>query len=91
MLITGAAGFLGSCLSQRLLSAGHDVIGVDNFSSGQRSRFAVLQQHPRFTGFEYGVECEEILTLSRWRTYRRYIIWLLRLRRGFIRPLHWKR
>ncbi|WP_347880733.1 NAD-dependent epimerase/dehydratase family protein [Paenibacillus sp. F411] len=64
MLITGAAGFLGSCLSQRLLSAGHDVIGVDNFSSGQRSRFAVLQQHPRFTGFEYGVECEEILTLK---------------------------
>jgi UDP-glucose 4-epimerase len=35
-LVTGAAGFIGSNLTDRLLSAGHDVIGYDNFSTGQR-------------------------------------------------------
>ena len=35
-VITGCAGFIGSSLTDRLLSMGHEVVGVDNFSSGQR-------------------------------------------------------
>ncbi|MCF8163515.1 MAG: NAD-dependent epimerase/dehydratase family protein [Sulfuritalea sp.] len=35
-IITGCAGFIGSSLTDRLLSMDHDVVGVDNFSSGQR-------------------------------------------------------
>jgi UDP-glucose 4-epimerase len=35
-IITGCAGFIGSSLVDRLLSMGHLVVGVDNFSSGQR-------------------------------------------------------
>jgi UDP-glucuronate decarboxylase len=31
VLVTGCAGFLGSHLCERLLDAGHDVLGVDNF------------------------------------------------------------
>ena len=34
-LITGCAGFIGSSLTDRLLQAGHEVVGIDNFSTGQ--------------------------------------------------------
>src|SRR3982074_1712225 len=34
--VTGAAGFIGSSLVDRLLAAGHSVVGYDNFSTGQR-------------------------------------------------------
>lgn len=36
VIVTGCAGFVGSNLVDRLLASGHDVIGVDNFSTGQR-------------------------------------------------------
>lgn len=35
MLVTGAAGFIGSNMVDRLLNAGHEVIGIDNLSTGQ--------------------------------------------------------
>ena len=35
VFVTGAAGFIGSSLTDRLLSAGHEVVGWDNFSTGQ--------------------------------------------------------
>ena len=34
--VTGAAGFIGSSLVDRLLASGHSVVGYDNFSTGQR-------------------------------------------------------
>src|SRR5712671_2964394 len=34
--VTGAAGFIGSSLVDRLLASGHNVVGYDNFSTGQR-------------------------------------------------------
>ncbi len=40
-LITGAAGFIGSTLADRLLSLGHEVVAYDNFSTG-RSEFIAL-------------------------------------------------
>jgi UDP-glucose 4-epimerase len=36
VFITGAAGFIGSTLADRLLAQGHEVTGYDNFSTGQR-------------------------------------------------------
>lgn len=40
ILVTGAAGFIGSNLADGLLAAGHEVRGLDNFSTGQRSNLA---------------------------------------------------
>jgi UDP-glucuronate decarboxylase len=42
ILVTGGAGFIGAHLVRRLLSAGHQVIVLDNFSSGLRSNLAGL-------------------------------------------------
>jgi dTDP-glucose 4,6-dehydratase len=43
ILVTGAAGFLGSHLTDRLLGDGHTVAGVDNLSTGSRENFAHLK------------------------------------------------
>jgi UDP-glucose 4-epimerase len=51
-LVTGAAGFIGSSLVDRLLGLGHDVVGVDNFCTGQREFVRVACTHPRFTLIE---------------------------------------
>ena len=48
VLVTGAAGFLGSHLTDRLLSDGHTVFGVDNLSTGDLDNLAHLGGHPRF-------------------------------------------
>jgi UDP-glucose 4-epimerase len=48
-LVTGAAGFIGSHLTDALLSRGHEVVGLDNFSTGQ-DRFLDDAAHcDRFT------------------------------------------
>ena len=36
IVVTGCAGFIGSNLVDRLLGNGHEVVGIDNFSTGQR-------------------------------------------------------
>lgn len=48
VLVTGAAGFLGSHLCDRLLSEGHTIVGVDNLSTGAPENVAHLDGHPRF-------------------------------------------
>jgi dTDP-glucose 4,6-dehydratase len=48
VLVTGAAGFLGSHLADRLLAEGHTVAGVDNLSTGDRENIAHLAAEPRF-------------------------------------------
>jgi dTDP-glucose 4,6-dehydratase len=55
VLITGAAGFLGSHLSDRLLSEGHTVLGVDNFSTGNAGNLAHLSNEPRFRFEEWDI------------------------------------
>jgi dTDP-glucose 4,6-dehydratase len=48
LLITGAAGFLGSHLADRFLREGHDVICMDNLITGARENIAHLQGNRRF-------------------------------------------
>jgi len=48
VLVTGAAGFLGSHLTDRLLGEGHTVLGVDNVSTGDLENTAHLAGNPRF-------------------------------------------
>jgi UDP-glucose 4-epimerase len=49
-LVTGAAGFIGSTLVDRLLADGHTVVGVDDLSSGRPENIAAAEQHG---GFEF--------------------------------------
>jgi dTDP-glucose 4,6-dehydratase len=55
VLVTGAAGFLGSHLTDRLLAEGRTVVGVDNFSTGSRDNLAHLAAEPRFHFFEWDI------------------------------------
>lgn len=55
ILITGAAGFLGSHLCDRFLAGGHDVIGMDNFITGSPANVAHLHDNPHFTLVEHNV------------------------------------
>jgi dTDP-glucose 4,6-dehydratase len=48
VLITGAAGFLGSHLTDRFLAEGHQVVGLDNFITGSADNVAHLADHPGF-------------------------------------------
>jgi dTDP-glucose 4,6-dehydratase len=57
ILVTGAAGFLGSHLTDRLLGEGHTVIGVDNLCTGSRENIAHLNNEPRFR-FEEHDTCQ---------------------------------
>ena len=49
ILISGAAGFLGSHLTDLLLGQGHDVVGVDNFITGKPENIAHLKGKPKYT------------------------------------------
>jgi len=48
VLVTGAAGFLGSHLCDALLAKGHQVVGVDNLSTGSLENLVHLRNEPRF-------------------------------------------
>lgn len=52
-LITGGAGFIGSHLAEALLGAGHDVLVLDNLSTGSIDNIAHLKGR---SGFEYAIE-----------------------------------
>ena len=55
ILITGAAGFLGSHLTKRILDDGHQVLGVDDFSTGSKKNIESLFSNPNFEFFEHDV------------------------------------
>ena len=52
ILLTGAAGFLGSHLSEMLIENGHSVIGLDDLSTGSISNLASLKNSPAFSFIE---------------------------------------
>src|SRR5262249_47893958 len=49
VMVTGCAGFIGSTLVDRLLAQGHTVVGIDNFSTGQRPFLQNALASPTFT------------------------------------------
>jgi len=55
VLITGAAGFLGSHLAERFLKEGWKVVGMDNFLTGCEDNIAHLFSNPNFVFYKYDV------------------------------------
>jgi len=53
--ITGAAGFLGSHLTDRFLADGHEVVGFDNFLTGQAENIAHVRENRAFKFVEHDV------------------------------------
>lgn len=47
-IVTGGAGFIGSHLSELLIAEGHDVVVVDNLTSGRLENMKSVADHPRF-------------------------------------------
>ncbi len=70
ILVTGAAGFLGSHLCDRLLESGHEVIGVDNFFTGSKRNLKHILRDDNFemirhdVTFPLYVECDVILNFA---------------------------
>lgn len=48
-IVTGAAGFIGSSLCDRLLSMGHRVLGIDNLSTGRKEFLESASESDKFT------------------------------------------
>lgn len=55
VMVTGGAGFLGSHLCERMLNAGHTVVAVDNFVTGNPTNLEDFQDHPEFAFVEANV------------------------------------
>ena len=55
VLITGAAGFLGSHLSDKFIAEGYDVIGMDNLLTGTMDNIAHLMPHKHFNFYHHDV------------------------------------
>jgi UDP-glucuronate 4-epimerase len=68
VLVTGVAGFIGSTLAERLLTDGHDVVGIDNFSqyydrSIKEANLSRLADTPRFTFLEWDLNAADLHAL----------------------------
>lgn len=61
--ITGVAGFVGSNLAKTLLAAGHEVVGIDNFSYGKASHIAPFKDNNHFQFMEGDIRNYDILNL----------------------------
>jgi UDP-glucose 4-epimerase len=64
VLVTGGAGFIGSNLVDRLLAEGHDVVAVDDLSSGSRDNLAAAAEHDKFRLHELDVRDPAMIGLA---------------------------
>lgn len=70
ILITGASGFIGSHLTERLLEEGHEVIGLDNYFTSSKRNIEHLLTNPNLeiirhdVTLPYSIECDEIYNLA---------------------------
>jgi UDP-glucuronate decarboxylase len=55
ILLTGAAGFLGSHISKKLIDNNHEVIGLDDLSTGSIKNIEKLINHPKYSFIEHDV------------------------------------
>jgi len=55
ILVTGAAGFLGSHICERFLNENFKVLGMDNFITGSTNNVAILTKHQNFEFIEHDV------------------------------------
>ena len=55
ILLTGAAGFLGSHISKKLIDSNHEVIGLDDLSTGSIKNIEHLINHPKYSFIEHDV------------------------------------
>ncbi len=62
-LVTGAAGFIGSTLVDRLLSDGHTVAGLDNYASGRATNIEHLAENAQFTFLEADIVTADLTAL----------------------------
>jgi len=62
-LVTGAAGFIGSTLVDRLIGDGHSVVGVDNFASGRATNIEHLSANPDFSFVEADIVTADLDTI----------------------------
>ena len=62
VLVTGGAGFIGSHLCERLLADGHDVVVLDNYSTGRLENLDHLSDHPSLSIHEIDIVGHETVT-----------------------------
>jgi UDP-glucuronate decarboxylase len=55
ILLTGAAGFLGSHISKKLIDNNHEVIGLDDLSTGSIKNIEQLINHPKYSFIEHDI------------------------------------
>lgn len=61
IIVTGCAGFIGSHICEELLSLGHSVVGVDNFSTGKRENIESFSKNKAFRLVQKNVEDSKLM------------------------------